>query len=201
MQCAISQKINLFFREVDRRFHPNAQLDQGVDERMDFGRKSALQRAQRSTRRGERPCIDEIRHRFGLREIELVVEVGSLSEFPRLGAPCTELQHAGDERLEHHPAAVAVKLQNVLAGVTVGCREIQHETGVEGRAIAIDERAQRCQTRRRQPSTHRGSNGGHAIARDPHDADSTSPGRGGDRNDGVSSVEMLLHRKSTETQG
>ena len=68
------QKIELFFREIERRFDQHAQLDQRRRQRVRALRKFAGQRAHRGARGDLGGRIDQVGDRFGLREIEPVVQ-------------------------------------------------------------------------------------------------------------------------------
>ena len=54
--------------------------------------KLALHRAQRGARRLDRAAVDQIGDRFGLGQVELVVEESAAGELARLGHASTELQ-------------------------------------------------------------------------------------------------------------
>ena len=94
-------------------------------------REFTLQRAHCRLRRLARAGIDQIRNRFGLRQIELVVEKGALREFARMGQSRAKLQHSRDYSLHDHRSAVPVQLEHVLARVGMRRRKEQREACVD----------------------------------------------------------------------
>ena len=69
---------------------------------------------------------------LGLREIQLSIQKRPARELPGLGQPCTELEAALEQALQHRRAAMPVQLQHVLAGIGVRGREVEREPFVDG---------------------------------------------------------------------
>ena len=86
---------------------------------------SPLQRAHGGTCGVARPGIDEIGHRLGLREIDLVVEEGALGEFPRPRTAGAELDAAFDQPLHDDGSAMTLELDHVFAGIRIRAWEEQ----------------------------------------------------------------------------
>ena len=62
---------------------PHPQFEHALRQLVHLRREFALQRAQCRPRRLRRAAVDQVGDRFGLREVELVVEVGALRELAR----------------------------------------------------------------------------------------------------------------------
>jgi hypothetical protein len=117
---------------------------------LDLGREGAGQRT--AGRAGGRlgAGVDQVGHRLGLGQVELVVEEGALGELAGLGqaqagqarlagvgALQRRLQAARQQQLQHHRAAVGLQFQHVFAGVAVRRGKVQRQPVVDGRAIGI----------------------------------------------------------------
>ena len=134
--------------------------------------------------------VDEVGNGLGLGEVELGVEVGAAGELTRLGAPGAELDRAGDERREHRWTAVTVELQHRLAGVGMGRREVERETGIDRLAGAVTEgRERRAAGFRQATSEQRRGDHRHPRTRQTDHADAAAAGRGGGGDDGVGGVD------------
>ena len=73
-QRRVGEEVDLLLGKIDRRFDVHARLGDGFGQRMHGDGELALQRAQRGARRLDRAAVDQIGDRFGLRQVELVVE-------------------------------------------------------------------------------------------------------------------------------
>ena len=71
--------------------------------------------------------LDQVGNRFGLGQVELVVEKGTFTELTRTRQSCAQLQAALQQHVEHHGAAVALQLQHVLPGKGVRAGEVQQQ--------------------------------------------------------------------------
>ena len=75
--CGVGEKVDLFLGKIDRRFDVHARFGDGIGQRAHGDGELALHRAQGCARRLDRAAVDQIRDRFGLRQIELVIEEGA----------------------------------------------------------------------------------------------------------------------------
>ena len=128
---------------------------------------------------------DEVRDGLCLREVELVVEEGSLGEFPGFCTACAERHGGLDERREHPWPAVRVQFEHVLARERRRRCEVQRDAGIQLRAGRITEARQGRLARPGYVAQHSLRDARGLVARDAHDADSADPGWSGDRDDGV----------------
>ncbi len=100
-----------------------------------------LQRVHRRARRLLGAGVDQIGDRFGLRQIELVVEKRAFGELAGPGdAHVGQRQHALEQQIEDHRPAVALQFQHVFAGKGVRPREPQRDALIEGGAGSVAER-------------------------------------------------------------
>ena len=131
---------------------------------MDFAAEFARQAAAGAFGRRFGAGIDQVGNRFGLGQVELVVQKGTLAELARLGHAQAgqqrrlrvvlcglrrflwmgrlgrHLQAAGQQQLQHHGAAVGLQLQHVFAGEGVRAGKVQGQSVVDGLACAVPER-------------------------------------------------------------
>src|SRR5207248_4092856 len=94
-ELVVGEEVDFLLRKVDRRLDVAAQLDHRLGEPAHHGGELPLQRAHGGAQRLARARVDEIGDRFGLRQIQLVIEEGALGEFPGVCA-------ARAERSEEH---------------------------------------------------------------------------------------------------
>ena len=156
LQAAVREKVDFLFRKIDGRLDVHAQLRQLRGEGVYLAGKLALQGTYRGTRGLGGAAFDQVRDRLGLDQVELVVEKGTLGKFTGTCGARAELQHAGQQQVEHHRTAVGVQLQHMLAGEGGGRGEIQRQPGIDQRAIGIAEIAQHGPARCRQAAEHAG---------------------------------------------
>ena len=78
-------EIQVFFRKVQTGFDLHPQMHECVFQCLDLIRERALHGAPGAAHRRFGVGIDQIGHRFGLRQIELLIQVGPLREFTGLG--------------------------------------------------------------------------------------------------------------------
>jgi hypothetical protein len=116
--------------------------------------KRAGQRTQCSPCRLRCTRVDKVRYRFGLSQVELVVQKGALREFTRLGLSRTHIDYCVHYHRYDQRTAVAVELQNRLAGKRGRCRKVQGQTGVELLAMSVAERAEAGVSRFGQATQH-----------------------------------------------
>ncbi len=125
------EEIDFFLGKIQRRLEPRAQANQCVKQQPHRARKVALETALRCACRGCRAAGDEIGDCFGLHQVELAVEEGSLGELARSRRAGTELQHAAQEQVEHGRTAMCVQLDDVFAGVRARRDETDGKAAVD----------------------------------------------------------------------
>ncbi len=149
---AILQEVDFFLGKVDRGFGPHPQLEHALRQLVHLHREFALQRAQRGARGLCRAAVDQVGDRFGLREVELVVEVCALRELAGLRRSRTEFEHAAQQQVEHDRAAVPVQFEHVLAGERMRRREEQRQRRCRS---ARPSAPRRCEAPRRAAAARR----------------------------------------------
>ncbi len=82
---AVGEKVDFLFREIDGRFHIDAQLDNAVHQRCDPFTERSLQGVYGIARRLFRGTVDQVGDGLGLGQVDLVVEKGALGELTRPG--------------------------------------------------------------------------------------------------------------------
>ena len=151
MRICLAQEVDFFLREVQRGLHQHAQVDEGITQAMDLGRKSPGQRAAGAAGSRLGAGVDQVGNRLGLGQVDLVVQEGSFGELARQGdaqaaqiglagsrvGGGTRLQAACQQQLQHHRAAVGLQLQHVFAGVAVRAGKVQRQPLVDGLALRI----------------------------------------------------------------
>ena len=110
-------EVDVFLRKIERRFDEHPELHQSVEKRVDLAREFADQAARCRANAGGRRGADEIGHRFGLSEVDLVVEKRALGELTRLGKARAEIEAALQHQRQNGRAAVSLQLENVFARV------------------------------------------------------------------------------------
>ena len=148
-QGGVGEEIDLLLRKIDRRFDVHARLGHGLGQRMHRDGKLTLHRTQRGARGLDRAAVDEIGDRFGLGQVELVVEESAAGELARLGHASAELQCAREQHVHDDRSAVAVQFENVFAGEGGRRGEIQREPGVECVSGGVAKRSEHCAARPR----------------------------------------------------
>ena len=78
-----------------------------------------------------------IGYRFGLREIELVVEVGTAAEFAGFGKSGTEFDDTPKQQIHDNGTAMSLKFEHVLAGKRRRRRKIQRNALIKRRAGGV----------------------------------------------------------------
>ena len=149
------------------------------------GGELSLERAHGRAGRLARAGVDQVRDRLRLRQVQLVVEEGALRELARQGAPRAQLHHPGDQRLEDQRAAVAMQLEDVLAGVGVRAGEEERQAGIDRLLRGIEESGEDGAAGRRQLAEQDRGDLGCPRTRDADDPDPAPARRGGRRHDGI----------------
>ena len=149
--------------------------------------------AHRRPRRLGRAGGDQIGYRFGLGQVELIVQKRPLAKLARSGGDRTQLQGPGKQQIEHHRTAVAVQLQHVLTGKRLRAWEKQRDALVDGLPLGVAESDDRppgagCG---RPPSSASGD-GRDLWPRHAHHADPALARRAGDGGDSAGHGLRLL---------
>ena len=142
--------------------------------------------------------INQIGHGFGLRQIELLVQIGALCEFTGLGHAqmrqprrvvglegLRQRQATRHHHVHDDGAAVALQLQHVFAGVTVRAGKVNGQYLVDGLTLRILECEQVRMARRERLLTQGFGEGFQMLATDAHHAHRTAARRRGDGHDRV----------------
>jgi len=140
----IGQEVNFLFREVYCRLDVRAQVNHCVGEAANHCGEFTLQRAHGRAHCCAGARFYEICDGFCLREVEFVVEEGSLSEFTRVGSATADLNHSIDERFHDECAPVTLQLEDVLAGIRMRRGEEESQTGVDGFLFSVEEARKGC---------------------------------------------------------
>ena len=179
----VGEEIDLLFREIDRSLDPHPQPEQRLGQLVHLRRELASQRPERGTRRLRGAAVDEVGDRFGLREVELVVQERPLRELSGFGLARAERQDTAQQHVEHHRAAMALEFQHVFAGERVRRRKVERDALVDRVAVRPEERPQRCDAWRRHAAEQSLADVAAAWAGDADDADAAPAGRRRDRGD------------------
>ena len=134
-------RVDVLVGEVDERLGVREQVEQLFANAADFFTEPAFEllrcRAQREV--GLRP--DQIHHGLGLGEIHFAVEERALGELARLRPARTVCEHGIEHAPCHEDAAVAVDLDDILAGVARR-RAVHTEQHVVNRVRAVGDFAE-----------------------------------------------------------
>ena len=129
----------VFFREVDVVAEQCLHLDEGLAQRGQAAGEPTFQLVERCLSLGWGRRVDRDRLRLGLYQIELAVQHRTAGEFTRSGRPSSGGVKCRQQPAWHRQAAVAGKLHEVLAGVTVRAGECGVETTIDRAALRIAE--------------------------------------------------------------
>ena len=91
----------------------------------------ALQRTQSIARGLLGTGFDQVGNRFGLCQIEFVIEKGTFAEFTGARQACAELYTAAQEQIKHHWPTMALQFQHVFAGKGMWAWEIQGQAFIQ----------------------------------------------------------------------
>ena len=129
----LRRHVHIVFGKVDAGFEQRDQFN----ERLLDGRNAMAERATHLAgglaRLRERLRVDEVAHRFGLREIEPAGQKRPLRELSGLGQPRAELERAAQQQFEHHRRPVRGNLYQIFRGVGVWRGKESHQRLVDWR--------------------------------------------------------------------
>jgi len=131
----VAKYVDFLFGKIQRRFHQHAQLDQARHQRMNLARKITRQRAQGRACRRRGTRFDQVGDRFGLYQVQLVIEKRALRKFTGLREARPELKAAAQQHLHDHRPAVSLKFENILAGKGVWRRKVKQDALVDGHPV------------------------------------------------------------------
>ena len=191
------EELDLLLREIQRRLDQHPQRQQLLGQHADLLGEDTLQGpgGRAGGLLGTR--LDQVGHRFGLRQVHLVVEEGALGELagprePQAGVG-TGFEHALQQHLHHDGAAVALQLEHGLAGVGMRRREKGQHRAIDW-TLGGPQAGERGVPRLERRGTLR-QRGCHIAGRgsaDAHHADTTATRRSGYGDDGVGGGEHVL---------
>ena len=188
-----SEEIELFIRKIDRRLDERTQLDEPVTVALHDSRELARERPAGASHRRRGRTVDEVGDRLGLRQIDAIVEKGAQRELAGPGRTGAELADALQHHARDDDPAVAVELQDVLAGERARRLEPQCETVVDHRPRPIPEPGAGRDPWSRHPAEHAVRNCGDQRPRDAHDRDPAPSGRSRDSRDRIAEARKV-HR-------
>ena len=177
---AVGEEVDLLVREVDGRFHIDAQPDQALHQLLDFAGELPLQGVHGAAGGLFAGGFNKVSDGFGLGQIQLVVDEGALAELAGAGrADAIDFQNAADQHVHDDGAAVALQLQHILAGEAVGGFEQQGDALIQYLALLILERQIFGVAHPRELAEHYPGDLFGGGAGDPDYADATTAWRGG----------------------
>ena len=86
-RIGLLQEVNFFFGKIQRGLDQHAQTDEGLRQCMDFIGKGTGHGAGGASRCRLGAGIDQVSHRFGLGQVQFVVEISALGELTRPRQP------------------------------------------------------------------------------------------------------------------
>ncbi len=107
-QLLVGEEVDFLFGEVYCRFDVSAQVNHRVGETADHRGELTLQGAHGRAHGGAGAGFYEVCDGFCLRQVDLVVEEGSLGEFTGLGSAAADLNNSIDERFHDERATVTL---------------------------------------------------------------------------------------------
>ena len=131
-------RINPLLRKIDERFEVSDRGQQFLAQTLDHPAQPSFQLPRRGPRGRFTARIDQVHHRFGLGQIHLAVEEGTLREFARRGRPRPGGKQGGEHGLRHDHAAMTADLHHVLTGVAARCAEHGEQHLVQHHAVTLD---------------------------------------------------------------
>ena len=143
----VRNKVDVFFREVERSFHISPQFRDVITHLRQFFGKHALKRPRCRPGRGGRTGINQIRYGFGLSQIHTTVQKGPLRKFPGIGQTkiqrTPQLQYPIQNHLQDGHSAVCLDFQHIFPGVGMRPFEIKNHRPVNVAAVTFLHRQQR----------------------------------------------------------
>jgi hypothetical protein len=137
-----------------------------------FVAEQSLELAQRLTALTVGVGVDEIVEAFGFGEVELAVFERAPGKFAGLGgANMVEPRQRREQRGQHRPAAMDVKLGDILAGRTGRARKPQHHCIVDRLLADIPKQDPGRHPRGRDLAAKGGQHRAGLRTRDPHHGD------------------------------
>ena len=188
----VGQKVDFLFGEIDGRLDPDAQAYDALGEGVHLSRKVAFETAHGGARGGFGAARDQVGDRFGLGQVDLAVEEGTLGELAGPRVARTERDATLEQAAQHDRAAMHLQLEHILAGERMRCRKVQQQAAIEHGAGRIGERAVVCVPRSRRAAEQASGERRDAGAAEADNADATGPRR---RGDGGNRFALNAHRR------
>ena len=150
-------------------------------------RQRALELIACDARLYRRGCRDQIGDRFRLHEIPLPVEKRTERKFPGFGKSGPDLEGSSDNRPKHDRISMRTDLDDMLAGVGMGCWKVRDDDFVDHARALPDQSGERRATSLEWFAAREHGCGDFPRRRsaDPNDADAPSARWRRDRYDGV----------------
>ena len=133
-------KLELFVvAEIELQLHERGEVQELVAQHRQFLAEASAQLAQGEAVRGGRGGGDEVGHGFGLAEVHLAIEEGTLGVLARCGKAASAIDEEAQGLLEDIGGAMTRDLYRVFARIGVGRTEEGDEHLVEHGAVSRDE--------------------------------------------------------------
>ena len=184
-QFAVGVRLQFLVREVQPRLQVYPQRGQRCLQFLYSLRERAAQGTGGRPGRRARAAVHQVRHGFGLGQVQLVVQEGPQREFARFGRPRPEAEGLAQQPVAHHHAAVTVQLDHVLPGGRSRARKEQHHATVDGQPRRIPERAHVGMAGAGAQAGQFHADVQRLRARHPHDGDRAPARWGGQCRDGI----------------
>ena len=97
---------------------------------LDLPGEHTLHRTNRAAGRLFRTAFNQVGNRFGLGQVQFVVQKRPLGKLAGPGEPCTLAAHLTEQKIENHRTTVPLKLEHVFAGERVRVGEKQADAFV-----------------------------------------------------------------------
>lgn len=133
----LRRHINIVLGEVNTGFEQGNQLNQRLLHRRHSVAQCAPHLAGGLACLGERLRIDQVPHRFGLREIDAACKKCALRELAGLRQPRTEFQSVAEERFKNNRRTMRGNLNKIFGCIRVGRGKERHQRLVNARGFTL----------------------------------------------------------------
>ncbi len=136
---ACRRDTDIVLREVDARFEQCDQFQELVFERSDPARDGATHLLRGNARLIERSRVDQIPHRFRLRQINAPVQECAQREFAGFGQPRATFERARYRMPQNHRGAMAGDLDQIFGCIRARPGKERHYHLIHGLAGCVDQ--------------------------------------------------------------
>ena len=133
------EKVDLLFREINRRFEVDAQIEHRPVDLRNPGREFAAEGSHRGPGGALRRAVDQVGDPFRLGKVDLVVEKCAFGELPGSSDPRAEFARPLEEPVHHHRAPVALEFDDVLARHGLRRRKVDDDAAIDCPAVGVRE--------------------------------------------------------------